>query len=523
MKIKQESKEISSLSGTDQDRVLVAQASSAKRVISQVQLPTSTKSPVVGPTPITGPFLSQTARSLTGTSKLRPTPRLRSIFMAPIPHSLSRSRSARASPMLSQRRVGGWHHVTPTRQIIRKSESDDSGVADEQEAIQALIDDIPASACEGRANLRDDLRVPLVLASSSNASSGRSSPDFIFPSRRSIQYSSASSNDHVPLTDAESPPVSSPSPEPVETIESPSYGGFKALTWNSYKRNLDNFPFKHYSTKDIPTSLPDSINRLSAYTRRDAGIRDVFRAFMLENICDDEGSAPEIDIINEVDAEPSPVFEFHYSNRMWYGEDLTMPDYSKLKGCECIGRCDPKSRTCACARKTRSYLEVDGCVYEKNGRLKYPRYPIFECNDFCSCDEHCRNRVSFSNFNCALVFCWYYVPKNRLYNMAEKSSLVSEKLGTKDGVQVFWFPLISSANKAKVSSTAESASRKEHFSGSTPASCLLKSKVKFAGGEYCDNQCPHLIQLQSFLVIITPLGNPIYLISTSGTWSKEPI
>ena len=402
MKIKQESKKISLSSGTNQDRILVTQASSAKRVISQVQSPTSTKSPVVRPTPITGPFLSQTARSLTRTSKLRPTPRLRSIPMAPIPPS--RSRSARASLMLSQREVVGRHHVTPTRQIIRKSESDDSGVADEQEAIQALIDDIPASACEGRANLRDNLRMPLVFASSSNASSARSSPDFIFPSRRSIRHSSASSKDHVPLTDAESPPASSPSPEPVETIESPSYGGFKALTWNSYKRNLNNFPFKHYYAKDIPTSLPDSINRLSVYTRRDAGIRDVFRAFMLENICDDEGGAPEIEIINEVDAEPSPVFEFNYSNRMWYGEDLTMPDYSKLKGCECIGRCDPKSRTCACARKTRSYLEVDGCVYEKNGRLKYPRYPIFECNDFCSCDEHCRNRVSFSNFNCVL-FC----------------------------------------------------------------------------------------------------------------------
>jgi len=322
--------------------------------------------------------------------------------MAPIPHASSR-KSARASPMLSRKRVVGWHHVAPTRQMIQKSESDDSGVADEQEAIQVLIDDIPTSACEGRVNLRDGLRVPLV-ASSSNASSARSSPDFIIPSRTSIRPSSASSNDQVPLTDAESPPASSPSPEPAETIESPSYGGFKALTWNSYKRNLINFPFKHYYTKDIPTSLPDSINRLSAHTRRDAGIRDVFRAFMLENIYDDEGSAPEIEIINEVDAEPSPLFEFNYSNRMWYDEGLTMPDYSKLKGCDCIGQCDPKSRTCACARKTRSYLEIDGCVYEKNGRLKHPRYPIFECNDLCSCDEHCRNRVNFSNSNCALLY-----------------------------------------------------------------------------------------------------------------------
>jgi histone-lysine N-methyltransferase SUV39H len=143
----------------------------------------------------------------------------------------------------------------------------------------------------------------------------------------------------------------------------------------------------------MPTSLPDSINRLSKYTRMDAGIRDVFQAFILENICEDEAGAPEIEIINKVDAEPSPMFEFHYSNRMWYGKDVPMPDYSKLKGCDCVGGCDPKSTTCSCAIRQRKYLELDGCVYEKNGRLKHPRYPIFECNDLCSCGDECRNRV----------------------------------------------------------------------------------------------------------------------------------
>lgn len=401
MQTQQKLKEKPPSSGTKKDQVLIPQARSTKRVAAQPP------SSIVAPKPIAGPLLSKMVGDHAGTSKLRSTPRPRSVPMISIPDVSavsSWSQSARASPILSPGRIVSRPHVHPTRQVICSSESDDSGAAaDEQKGIEAMVDDIPASDCEDRMNLRDDSAVPYVPVSSSNASSVGDLQDLIPPLRRSTRHGSASSNDYVPLTDAESPPVSSPSPELTDMNEPPSYGGFKALTWNLYKRNLNNFHFKHYYAKDIPTSLPDSINRLSAYTRRNAGIRDIFRAFILENICDDEGGAPEIEIINEVDAEPSPVFEFNYSNRMWYGEDLTMSDYSELQGCECIGRCDPKSQTCACAIKTRSYLEIDGCVYEKNGRLKHPRYPIFECNDFCSCDDDCRNRVGFVNSSCVLL------------------------------------------------------------------------------------------------------------------------
>ncbi|KAF9447464.1 SET domain-containing protein [Macrolepiota fuliginosa MF-IS2] len=176
--------------------------------------------------------------------------------------------------------------------------------------------------------------------------------------------------------------------------EPPSYGGFKALTWEHHKKDLNNFHLKHYSAKDIPTSLPDSINGLSEYTRSNRGMQDIFRAFILESVAEDETGAPDIEIVNEVDTEPTPLFEFKYSNRMWYGEGVPPPDYNKLKGCECVGGCDPRSKKCACAVRQREYLGMeDGCVYDKNGRLKHPRYPILECNEMCACDDDCRNRV----------------------------------------------------------------------------------------------------------------------------------
>ncbi|KAF5354317.1 hypothetical protein D9756_007343 [Leucocoprinus leucothites] len=353
--------------------------------------------PSITATPLTTELLHHRSADdlLVAPSSLGSTPRPRSvptISASDVPAAPRQSQSARTSPTGSSERPVGKRPILPTRRIIRSPVSDDSEVADEQEVAEAIIEDAPTSASESRINLMHDLAISSVPASSSNVSSARASPDLIPPLRRSARDSSASSADLVPLTDAESPPAS-PSPEPAEPYEQPSYGGFKALTWDLHRRDINNFHFKHYSSKDIPTSLPDSINRLSEYTRREAGIRDVFQAFILENICDDEAGAPEIEIINEIDAEPSPVFEFNYSNRMWYGEGVSMPDYSKLKGCDCIGRCDPKSQTCACAIKTRSYLEIDGCVYEKNGRLKHPRYPIFECNDLCSCEGDCRNRV----------------------------------------------------------------------------------------------------------------------------------
>ncbi|KXN85111.1 Histone-lysine N-methyltransferase, H3 lysine-9 specific [Leucoagaricus sp. SymC.cos] len=355
--------------------------------------------PIVAPAPALDQIRPKTVAEVkVGPSKPSMTPRRRSVPMVSAPEvsvAPGQSQSARTSPTASPETFILRRPIIPSRRIVRSPESDSSQAAEEREVVEAMIEDI---ANDSEDVSRDHLAVPSAPASSSNVSSVRASPEVIPPLRRSTRHSSASSHsevgDYVPLTDAESPPASSPSPEPADEVNEPSYGGFKAFTWEHHKKNLQNFHFKNYSAKDIPTALPDSINRLSEYTRRDAGIRDVFQAYILESICDDEGGAPEIEIVNDIDAEPSPVLEFNYSNRMWYGERVPMPDYSNLKGCDCVGGCDPRSKTCSCAIRQREFLGMDdGCVYDKNGRLKHPRYPIFECNDLCSCDDDCRNRV----------------------------------------------------------------------------------------------------------------------------------
>lgn len=273
-------------------------------------------------------------------------------------------------------------------------DEDSDEAAEELEVYEATVRNAGASSGEPQNAAGSD--APYLSARSNM------SPELIPPLRQSLRRSSGSSHSEtdniLPFTDVESPPDSSPSPGPDDRGAPLSYGGFKALTWETHKRDLSNFHFKHYSAKDIPTSLPDSINRLSEYTRMHQGIRDVFRAYILESIVEDEAGAPDIEIINDVDLEPTPLFEFNYSNRMWYGEGVPLPDYSKLEGCGCVGKCDPRSKTCACAKRQRKYLGMeDGFVYDKNGRLKHAGYPIFECNELCACDEDCRNRVGVSS------------------------------------------------------------------------------------------------------------------------------
>jgi histone-lysine N-methyltransferase SUV39H len=264
----------------------------------------------------------------------------------------------------------------------------DSDAKEEREVYKAVLQGASLSSNEARNIDEDEALIPAMRTNSS-------SPDLIPPLRASPASSPSEPDNLVPFTDAESPPDSSPSPGPEGSATvSLTYGGFKALTWENHKKDFKNLGLTHYSAKDLPTALPDSVNRLSEYTRRNPGLRDVFRAYMLENIMDDEANAPDIEVINNVDLEPTPLFEFVYSNRIWYGEGVPLPDYSKLKGCGCIGKCDPKSKTCLCAQRQRKYCDMeDGYVYDKFGRLKHPGYPIFECNEMCSCDDECRNRV----------------------------------------------------------------------------------------------------------------------------------
>ena len=112
--------------------------------------------------------------------------------------------------------------------------------------------------------------------------------------------------------------------------------------------------------------------------------------------------APQIKVINRIDpaVEPHPKFEFLWTNGIVLGQDVPKSARENLKGCGCIGKCDPKSKTCFCLkRQVKNCPELKsnpGFAYNPNGTLKWLDYPVvFECNDECDCDLDCPNRVSF--------------------------------------------------------------------------------------------------------------------------------
>jgi len=290
--------------------------------------------------------------------------------------------------------------------------SDDDMTGDTDEC-QALVDahDEEMETVEVE-NLFDDLPLREPSSAVQSDSSGWNDAG---PSRRpssenlrSSRRSSRSSTEHWPRTfddDVELPRVSEPAscnttPEDSGALvhRGRTYGGLPAITWKEYRRNLDNFVQKCYYAKDLPHALQDHINDMSPYTQLMGGMRDLFQAMILENTVEDEPDAPPVELQNNVDEEPTPPWEFYYTNRMWHGEGVPPPDIKDLISCSCKGRCDPRSKTCACLahqRKVASdpHLEF---AYDKAGRLKIPGYPVFECNDLCGCGDECRNRVGVS-------------------------------------------------------------------------------------------------------------------------------
>jgi hypothetical protein len=222
--------------------------------------------------------------------------------------------------------------------------------------------------------------------------------------RRSSRRSSVSSNDPISLFANEEsldtpPKTRSSSPyDSSKVVAIKTFGGFPSLNWKTFRQDVNNFAQKCYFAKDLPHELQDHINRWSPTGQRYAGLRTVLECYIQENTADDEPDAPNIEIINDVDDDPTPPWEFHYSNKMWHGEGVPPPDVSKLTSCGCTGKCDPKSKTCACLKRQQRYTGtvIPDFAYDGKARLKTIDYPIFECNDLCGCDEECRNRVCSS-------------------------------------------------------------------------------------------------------------------------------
>lgn len=168
------------------------------------------------------------------------------------------------------------------------------------------------------------------------------------------------------------------------------------ITWHDMRHSILKAAPKHLLAEDLPHSLQDHMNALPKEFRDLPGTKVIFEAMIAENTVDDEPDAPLIRIFNNVDDQPTPNWEFHYSNLMWYGEGVPGPDLSNLVGCDCVGPCDPKSKTCACLQKQHGYTEdlSDGFLYDSKGCLTTNGAPIFECNILCGCTKDCRNRVS---------------------------------------------------------------------------------------------------------------------------------
>ena len=189
----------------------------------------------------------------------------------------------------------------------------------------------------------------------------------------------------------------------------------RIMDWERFGKSIaTEYAPDYQRAAEIPHKLQDRMNSLSDSAKRANGMAiSVFESMISENT-PDEPSAPPIQIINTVDDELTPAFEFHYSNKMWHGEGVPPPDFNQLRGCQCEGPCDP--HTCACvARSARLFEKVVDAhtrrnppeehirqqdipilpVYDKNRRLKSTAHswPIHECNRLCKCTDECKNRV----------------------------------------------------------------------------------------------------------------------------------
>ncbi|EKM54378.1 uncharacterized protein PHACADRAFT_258183 [Phanerochaete carnosa HHB-10118-sp] len=188
------------------------------------------------------------------------------------------------------------------------------------------------------------------------------------------------------------------------------------ISWSKNGRQLAlEYASVDLRARDLPFNLQNRMMSLPIEVRMADGLqRKVFTSMISVGTVDDEPYAPEINIINDVDDELSPSFEFHYTNKMYHGKNVPGPNVYGLDGCDCIGSCDPKSTTCPCVKRQMHYMEAAvleefdrGFAYGPDGRIRteHVEYPIFECNAACRCDDDdCQNRVGVTPSRRRLAF-----------------------------------------------------------------------------------------------------------------------
>ncbi|KAF7303712.1 hypothetical protein MIND_00600600 [Mycena indigotica] len=230
-------------------------------------------------------------------------------------------------------------------------------------------------------------------------SSVRSGSPFSF--RRPSSRSSTQSEDVPHLDDEEEsdqldliphkgrPPPISPTPDSSSSSDADESRhdsrptSYPSLSWKSYRHN---FHHPTYYAKDLESTMHDHINSYQQSFRDSPDTRKLLEAVIRENTSEDEPVAPPIRIENMVDSDPTPPWEFYYTNRLWLGSDIEASDMSTLRQNE----------------YTQEYWP--GFQYDTKGRIRNQGIPIFECNAHCSCDdEECRNRVVQKGRQCDVV------------------------------------------------------------------------------------------------------------------------
>lgn len=221
-----------------------------------------------------------------------------------------------------------------------------------------------------------------------------------------------------------------------------TYGGYRVLTFGSVVAEERERPPKYRLAKDLPHSLQDYMNTLPNRFRNSDVAREIFEAH-IQHAMNNEPDAPSIEIFdNAIGDEVTPPWEFHYTNEMWYGERVPPPNVKGLESCGCVGRCDPKSGKCACAKRQLRWVQpyIEGEIipptwpgspfaYDHKGLLQRLECPIFECNRFCACDEDCPNRVR--------AFCVYLNDADdigRWCRMGASGLFISQRRPTRAGV-----------------------------------------------------------------------------------------
>lgn len=90
-------------------------------------------------------------------------------------------------------------------------------------------------------------------------------------------------------------------------------------------------------------------------------------------------------LVNEVDDEKGPS-HFTYTTKLNYVDSLS--SMRKMQDCKCASVCLPGDNNCSCMHRNAGDLP-----YSVSGVLVSRMPMLYECNDSCTCQHNCRNRV----------------------------------------------------------------------------------------------------------------------------------